>query len=396
MNKQTFGNIIQSCVLSLVILYYLQGVIYPIGNIVAKISFAFLILISGIYVVKVLALKNKGVFVKLLITFIFIQSMYFLFYRAPDSGLIFPSCYYEQFKLILGGLIPFFVYYYLALKGRLSANILNWFSVFLFLALLGKYFYELRSIIDISNDSENVVNNAAYYFVNLAPLLLLIARKKPIISIICVVISLGLVISATKRGALVCYVMFMCIYSYFLFKRQRKFLDTRLKKTVASILVLTLVVTIGYFGFQALSANEYFLRRLSDGVSNTSGRDSIFASIFEAWMNGNVIEILFGHGFAASVQFAGNYAHNDWLELLAMGGLSIVMIYLLIFLSLVGLIRSKSMNKEDSIVLFSVLSMWGAQSLFSMGYCDFSWNIYALVLGVVIGGIERSKRLNYE
>lgn len=86
---------------------------------------------------------------------------------------------------------------------------------------------------------------------------------------------------------------------------------------------------------------------------NVSGRDRIYANIFNGWLDSdNFINLLFGYGFAGSrlLSGSGHFAHNDWLELLSNFGLLGVTIYIVLFYSASKFIRNNKWGSDKKII----------------------------------------------
>ena len=124
---------------------------------------------------------------------------------------------------------------------------------------------------------------------------------------------------------------------------------------------------------------------------DSSQRDRIYFDIFNAWYNsGNIINFIFGYGFAGSQQLAsGSFAHNDWLELLSNFGLIGLSIYIVLFYSAYKLIRYSQWYSEKRILFICVVSMWFLITLFSMGYTSTGGYMKAIMLAYLIGSDNR-------
>ena len=113
-----------------------------------------------------------------------------------------------------------------------------------------------------------------------------------------------------KRGAILLGAILAIYFLYHSLKEasQKEKLYLLLLSLVASILILLVV--------QDLMANSaYFQRRVEQTLEgNASGRDSIYSLLWYSFLeNGSLFHCLFGFGADATITFAGNYAHNDWL-----------------------------------------------------------------------------------
>jgi O-antigen ligase len=121
---------------------------------------------------------------------------------------------------------------------------------------------------------------------------------------------------------------------------------------------------------------------------NVSGRDRIYANIFNGWLESDsIMNLFFGYGFAGSRPLSGfdSYAHNDWLELLSNFGLLGVTIYFVLFYSIFKTIRNSSWGNDKKIIFLTIMGMWFATTLFSMGYTSMGGYLNAMMLAYLLG-----------
>ena len=137
--------------------------------------------------------------------------------------------------------------------------------------------------------------------------------------------------------------------------------------------------------------NEFLVSRMEQITEGGSGRDFIFSTIFDGWLNSaSLFNMIFGYGFASSLRFVGNYAHNDWLELLSNFGLIGVIIYSFLFWHVLVFVRDKRRELDHRIIMFCVCLIWFLITLFSMGYTNVT-NGYlrSMLLAYLIGNSNR-------
>lgn len=208
-------------------------------------------------------------------------------------------------------------------------------------------------------ENENAYGGGYYSLVAL-PILLYFTRNKSLkVQVICSGVIVILVLMSVKRGDILS--CFLSIIVYFaVFQRLKKF-DFRL------LLAFIFLVFIGYFAYDYLLHNSpLFASRIRETLEgNSSGRDIIYDSLWHYFLNAPFDVQLFGGGFDASVQIAGNRAHSDWLEVLTCEGIIGVILYFGAFLSLFIQIR-KCANISDKAVLSAILTIWFVKSMFSM------------------------------
>ena len=102
----------------------------------------------------------------------------------------------------------------------------------------------------------------------------------------------------------------------------------------------------------------------------TNGRNRFWAVDLEAYLQGNVFEKLFGHGFSYVYELNQNaigmrlYAHNDFINILLNFGVSGLILYFAAFLpAIVGVRRDNGM-----LVALLLIAIWLFNAFFNMIY----------------------------
>ena len=109
--------------------------------------------------------------------------------------------------------------------------------------------------------------------------------------------------------------------------------------------------------YKTFTSNEFMMRRMTSILEgNTSGREALYGAIVTKWYNSNNIwNLLFGFGFASSLEITGgNFAHNDWLELLSNFGLAGIFAYLLLFYAAVKNLLNTEWMKDERYLLLTI------------------------------------------
>jgi O-antigen ligase len=292
-----------------------------------------------------------------------------------------------MFKGVLLGTLPFYPFYFFAQRGILTEKrILHCFIFILPIAIL-QFFYNADNILSHNilyqqnSEDKNIVNNIAYNFVALIPFVFFIRKK--ILSIACIGLLMFFIIQGAKRGALITGVIAMVFFVYYQMRTINK------RNRVKSYLIIFVGISVLlYYVFNFYQNNQYLISRMQQ-IQETggSGRNLIYADIFNGWLESDTyIHLLFGYGFAASWKFAGNFAHNDWLELLSNFGLIGVAIYCFLFYSVIKNIYDRQKDFQNRIILKTIFFTWLAVSLFSMGYTNVSDGyLRAILLAFLIG-----------
>jgi len=228
----------------------------------------------------------------------------------------------------------------------------------------------------------NIVNNIAYRFVALFLFIFLFQRKK-LLSIIMTTIILYFVISGAKRGAfLVSMIILICFIFYQMKTNDNKNSISTFAGNTTFIVIILIVLNRLYL------ENQYLNSRLAALVQgDSSGRSIIYSNILNNWIKSDAFYKTFGHGFAASITISGtgNYAHNDWLEMLSNFGMVGIIVYIMVFYHGIRLAFNKNWNIDKRILAGTIIIAGFAISLFSMWYTSLGSYLYSMLLAYLIG-----------
>ncbi len=369
--------------LCLLVLYYLQGSLYEEGTVVGRIILALTMTIGVVCALKALYEYKLPLFFTAVNIFLAMIAVYgaVYIYDGPlmmgDGGFTAPLTY---IKNPLISFLPIYAFYYFTKKGAVTERWICAVSVIALALCVVRYYVQMEQAIAARElrgiQVEEVTNNAGYLFLMVIPLLVLFYRNR-LIQFALLAVILIYVVMAMKRGAIL---VGACCLVYFIWNTLRR----GSKRDLKIILPLTAALFVGgyYLIAYMLENSEYFQYRVLETLEgNTSGRDMIYTKLFDYVRNQcSSVEILFGSGADYSVVIAGNFAHNDWLELLVDCGLTGVTVYAFYFaalyLSILG-IPSKNVAKPMASLCLFILS---SRSLFSMSYGDLFFPL-ALALG---------------
>ena len=120
---------------------------------------------------------------------------------------------------------------------------------------------------------------------------------------------------------------------------------------------------------QFLNKSDYLQQRLLDTLDgNSSSRNHIYKSIIDRWNNSGFFHQLLGNGPIATTKF-GNYAHNDWLEVVYDFGLVGLFFYVLFILGIYFLwVRKKYVPIQCKCAFSLVFAYYVLRSTFSMSF----------------------------
>ncbi len=392
MKNKTFSidRIILYIFLTVIILYFCQGSLYANGSPVSQASLVLWITISLTYAYKYFSKFKATSFERLIFFFWLINSIYWLFSeKAIVSEWHESLSTMNNFKSICCTFLTYFPIRYMTKKGILTEKLFIIFTIVLLATFILSFFNFQARLLALYN-REAITNNMGYRFVALLPLLGFI--RKPKYAFPLLIITIYFIIMSSKRGAIVCGIVSFLLYFYYTFKSVPKN-----KKVQYSIVILGLFIVFVYMSYDMLMSNEYLMNRLSnmEAGNDDSGnaRISQVSAIWDYSLNGSIFHFLFGYGFDKSVMIAGNYAHNDWAELLANLGIFGCIIYLIFFIKLFNIFKrnKKYLTQDECYIIVSTICIWFTITLFSMGYISNNSFLLIIAIAYINTKIEKVK-----
>lgn len=228
---------------------------------------------------------------------------------------------YIYIQNALNSFLPIFVFYRFFQKGQLTPLKLKHY-IYVFLVLFTVLFFHNLSVMKdhallSKSNREEFTNNASYSFVYLIPLLFFI--RKTIARYIILAIIACFIVMGMKRGAMLTGFIGIICFLYF----QIHSAHNHKSKNVAVFLSLIFVTGAICYVSYTMSSSEYFLQRLEQTKEgNSSNRDILYNDLLhEINTDTSLIHFIFGRGANSSILISGNYAHQDWLELMTNNGL---------------------------------------------------------------------------
>lgn len=311
----------------------------------------------------------------LLVTY---MSLWFIF-TGTESGL---SLYVNM----LVALLSFPVFGVLGRSGSLSTKFVTYSAIALFICAVPYYYYSeslIRTTHNLATDRAVTVS-ASNIFLMLLPATFIVRNKKIGFAMICCAVTF-LLLSA-KRGNIIEGIIPVVLFVIYLMKSNNA-LWSRI------IIIAALLIAFIYFSYE-IQNNDYLLSRYESTLEgNSSERDYIYTTLWSRWINSPLVQILFGHGFLATMRLnsVGYMAHNDWLEILIDFGLTGALLYLLSF---VFLTKNIVLTKDYRVraILISILSIWFIKTMVSMGFFSEQLSFIAISYGWCCGKIREQYR----
>lgn len=360
----------------ILILYYLQGILYPEGSFLSQGLILIFLLIGIYFYCKILTKAHLQTPVKIWIVFCAVQIITFLispkFVIGTKYEAIGVTSTFSQFKNIAAFSLSIFIGLRIGKQNSSSKLIAKIGLVLVGLCVL-RYFYTLSQLRELLGNKD-VTNNAAYNFVTLIPFLPIMFSHYKRLTIFSIFIIISFTIAGAKRGAIVC----LAVSLIFIFVWSYKKYGFSLKKFALGILA---VISIGGFIVYRYQQNQYLQHRMEYMEKKGIGaREVGYTVLFDHWVEDkNLFTQLFGNGSTQTVTVWGNFAHNDWLELLIDNGLLGVILYASFFISSISFIVRNRMDLNSKLSCYLFLLIWFCKTCFSMGYTGL-WNVFPMLL----------------
>lgn len=365
-----------------VICYFEQASIFGINSNLGTFLILPLLVVNAFYCYKYLRGNDHNIFLNVCTIFLLLNFIYFYvdynlvvnFSRA--SSLNF-------FKGVLLSLSCIYPTYYWSKNGSDYRILLLITSIFALFSI-----WQLRIYNITLEDTDEFTDNSAYSFLSLLPCVFLI-RKYSILRLVFTGLIIGFVISCAKRGAIASLVV-ACLFVFAYLLRKNNGNLSVLKKAGLLFMISLLV----YYGINQFLQNDFVQLRFEQlEESGGSSRELIYSNIWNNWTNSNLLEQLFGHGYCASrlMSGTGNFAHNDWLELLADMGIFGIGIYAWFMYSLLKC-ALKATNQNVKYMLLTIFTIWLTKTLFSMSYMDENNFILSILIGYALPRAYRSPK----
>lgn len=355
---------------------------------------ALLITYSLYKVLYVLLTYKVEPFIKMLTVLLLMFSIYGVIYILNGNQyaivselnyFLVPQYYY--IKNIFCSITIIFVYYDFAKKGVFTKKALENYTTFFVVTAIFSFFsnYALFENSRSFEYIEGVTNNTGYKFVAIIPLLFLSGKRRILYLSICVIFPF----LSLKRGAII----IACLGAFMLYRYLFKTAQTSKKLNIFLFGLIGFgIATIGLMHY--IETNVGFQKRIQmtmDGDS--SGRDDIIQKLVDYFIYDNDdTAMIIGNGADATIGIAGNYAHNDWLEILINQGELGFVLYLIFFLVWFYSYRILYKNNEYKYSYsfgFTMLYFFFA-SLYSMGYTAFTPPV---AIAIAVSLMNYKKRL---
>lgn len=360
-------------------LYLLQDILYPQGYINQILQFVVIfwsLVVSCKYLFKwygnTMLLKSANLLVFMFtvygIIYLYSEPVVFVFGGSPASY------YYLQYAY--NSLLPIYVFYHYSKLGYLTETKIKIYFLALFLIAIPNYFLNYSRLLNANQYGKTeFTNNVGYTFLSLFPMVVFFYRRR-LLQYLFSALLMIFILSSMKRGAIL--IGAICLLFFLITNWKTSKRGGRIFLVVLSVLLL--ISAIWYVEY-LLDNSDYFVRRLQDTKNmDSSGRDFLFNRIIKCyWNEGSLLNLLFGYGANSTIRFAGNYAHDDWLETLCNNGIVGMMLLINWFLCIIKEVKS-SRHLIDKYMFYAYVLIFLIVFLKSF----FSMSIMGMELGLVI------------
>lgn len=379
-------------------IYYLQGIAYAKGSIISQLTLLILMLISGYYFIEVNIRYRIPSFLRVLNVFIGVMTIYGIFLILDPTPIYYSFTLSEQagkmgfLKAIYMSLLPIYSMYAFTKQGILKIESIQALTLILIISTTLSYFRAeqeaLQKALEVGSMREEFTNNTGYDFLHIFPVLFF-WNKKPILQYALLAFIFTFIVMGMKRGAIM--IGLVCLI-WFLYRTYKSSKSNR--SLIIFLTSIAIICGVAYL-IDFYNNSEYFQYRMEQTLEgDSSGRYSIYSNMWEYFINQHSLNnVLLGNGAMHTIKIAGNYAHNDWLELLICQGLFGIVIYLAYFITLYRGFQ----NSRNNALLYNILGMclfiMFASSIFSMSYNSLSLSI-TLCLGYCLATKNKHEKNN--
>jgi O-antigen ligase len=358
----------------------LQGVLYPQGIINQTLQMV-MIMWGGLAACKYLLSRSCNSKIlnatSLLILMYIVYGGYIIFFG--DGVTLYDKAApsdYVYLQNSLASLLPIFLFYSFASRGYLTGERIARYIPLLILVFI-VHFLKIMVKTRLQLGTEDITNNASYLFLSMLPILYFL-NGKLLLQYLAFAISLAFILMGMKRGV---YLLAFFSTIYFLFTSLLH--QSRFKQIVIVLLFGSIAIFIINYMAELMDSNEFFIKRIEETLEGkTSGRDRLYSTIWsEIKTENNLLYFIFGRGANSTLKYAGNYAHNDWLETACNNGilgLCLLVYFFITLFSQISALRKAQYYVYHSFIV--VVFLLFTKTMFSMSIQDID-----IVLSMLLG-----------
>lgn len=347
------------------LLYFLRHIIFGHFSIIGRGLYVLFYLLSFFYFIKAnkeCRITDSLKALNVCLVIIFIHGFLLLLF-GMDSTWKRSAARGYYLLIHWESILPIYAFYFFSVKRQIDERWFRFIAIFFFITAYIQFGYA-GMLKEENLNREEVVNNEAYLWVSLFPVLAFF-DKKPIIKYVGSLIILYFLITGFKRGAIllggICFMFFL-------------WGTIRHSKGYVKWLSLAISVALIYIVYRYIETyllvSDLMAKRLEVTMEgHSSGRDVIYANYWSFYCHqDNFFAMIFGNGAFGTLKYLGLMAHNDWLEFLIDTGMIGTVAYMVYWIKNIQMcIKSASICSHEVFlgILFFVTIYLGC-SLFSM------------------------------
>lgn len=343
----------------------MMGFLFERGSVISQLLLFSALFMSVVHIGRILSFRYNLGIVRYILFFVLFMSIYGVYLQFDTTIAEWGHIKKIDFlKHIYSSFFPVFSFYYFTKKELINEEYMKLAGI-LFLAVTTIAYYQeyYDKISSFVTERTEVTNNVGYTFVMLMPLLYFWRNK--LLNFFIGISYIGyFVFAGYKRGAIAIYLLCFCLYIYYIYKESSR----KERKIMMFLFVFSILIFCWYFS-SVLMESEYAQQRFEKTLDgDSSGRDVILSRLFSYFCDeASLIKILFGSGAYATVFIAGNFAHNEWAEILICQGVFGIVVFVFYLLSLrKKIILLKKYENDLYVVMQICLVIFLVKSFFSM------------------------------
>lgn len=165
-----------------------------------------------------------------------------------------------------------------------------------------------------------------------------------------------IVLLCAKRSVIIAYsICLIAYFIYLLYTSEPKQKNKSLKRLFFIIIMIVgAYIIVGNYGKQIEIISQRFSNMEKD---KGSGREDVYADVYDGFKDSGISQQLFGHGFGAVKKKFEIGAHNDLIEIMYDYGVIPLILYLIILSKLLRYTLKKYDRGEKTGIYTSVLTM---------------------------------------
>ncbi len=358
-------------------IYNLQGFLFPVGSLFAKVVLLVLMIVSLYYVGYSFSRYSLPKLLKVLAVLIAILSIYGVLFMLFGTTITVNSENIQSFdylRNVIVSLTPVYAFYVFTQKGQIDESWLSkWAIIFLLVCIAGFYNYN-AIVLDNQDTIGESTNNAGYMILSLI-VFVPIFHKRQLVQYLYLAIVAFFFIISIKRGAIIIGVLSIAVFlllpaSYDSEKGKKK---TKIRYLIFKWLLTAVFIYVGIrYVSNLLSTNDYMNMRYQSSLEgDMSGRENIYKALI-TYLNerASFFDLLFGGGVYKTIQVSGAAAHNDWLEFLVDNGVIVTLFYLYYWVVMAKTALSSPRNRVYTQIIILFFVNYFLRTFFSMSYSD--------------------------